>query len=433
MIPLSKIDSVAAFLGLLLFVGGLKATMTSFDPTAGGAASAGNIRLQLSGGLVYLMAAFLILVRLEKFLLFSQRNFAMIVFLAIPLLSVVWSIAPDVTARRAIALAGTSLFGMYLAFALPVERVIRILAVVYSITAIVSLIVVIILPTYGTHQFGNYAGLWRGLYAQKNEFGATMAMAAIVIFLCPKHTSKERLLGRIMVVLCVLLMVMSESRAAWISFASVCLVALAIRSVGGQGAKTSVKVALTIAVSAVVIFLLIKNMIPLLEMIGKDPTLTGRTDIWGLALDRAAERPLLGYGYRAYWIDGNKDRLQLIEGWADYINHGHNTYLDLYVELGYLGCFGFLIVILAFFVKIAKRIKYSNDYVNIWAVSSMFFILVRGTAESTILQHADINWVLFVYFFALFQGYRRQSDQTIRQSSPLFVNESRLLRETWTR
>jgi O-antigen ligase len=430
MIPLSKIDSVVAFLGLLLFVGGLKATMTSFDPTAGGAASAGNIRLQLSGGLVYLMTAFLILVRLEKFLSFGQRNFAMIVFLAVPLLSVVWSIAPDVTARRAIALAGTSLFGMYLAFALPVERVIRILAVVYSITAIVSLIVIIILPTYGTHQFGNYAGLWRGLYAQKNEFGATMAMAAIVIFLCPKHTSKERLLGRIMVVLCVLLMVMSESRAAWVSFASVCLVGLAIKSVSGQGATTSVKVGLTIAASVVVIVLLIKNLVPLLEMIGKDPTLSGRTDIWVLALDRAAERPILGYGYRAYWIDENKDRLQLIEGWFDYINHGHNTYLDLYVELGYLGCLGFLIVMLAFFIKITRRIKYSNDYINLWAVSSMFFILIRGTAESTILQHADINWVLFVYFFALFQGYRRQSDQTIRQSSPLFVNESRLLRQS---
>ncbi|MGI9490207.1 MAG: O-antigen ligase family protein [Geminicoccaceae bacterium] len=428
MIPIRKIDTFVAFLGLLLFVGAFKATMTSFDPTVGGAVSIGNIRLQLTSGLVYISIMFLILLRVEKFLNFCQNNLIIIGFLLIPLFSVFWSIAPDVTARRGGALLGTSLFAMYLAFALPVERVIRILAVVYALTTIGSVFIIAAFPVYGTHQFGDYVGLWRGLYAQKNEFGATMAMAAIVIFLCPKYTSRERLLSRIFVVLCLFLMFMSESRAAWISFGCVCAIALAVWRASGRGSKTSVKIFLLILISISFGAILLKNAIPLLEMVGKDPTLSGRTDVWALALDRAEDRPFLGFGYRAYWIDENKLRLMAEESWADNINHGHNTYLDLFLELGYLGIIVFILTLGALIFKILSRIKYSNDYINIWAISSVCFILIRGAAESTILQHADINWVLFVYFFSLFASYRKpvrdQSQSELRVASDGLISNN---------
>lgn len=407
MIPIRKVDTFIAFFGLLVFVGALKATMTSFDPTAGGATTVGNIRLQMTSGLIYLITIFLILARIEKFIVFSRNNLIMIGFLLIPLFSIFWSIAPETTGRRGIALLGTSLFAMYLAFALPVERFIRILAVVYGITAIGSVLIIVVLPGYGTHQFGEYVGLWRGLYAQKNEFGATMAMAVVVIFLCPKYTFCERLFGRIFIVVCLFLMVMSESRAAWISFACVCVIGFAVKCVSGRGFKTSVKTFLLILISVSVGGTILVNAIPLLELIGKDPTLSGRTDVWALALDRASDRSFLGYGYRAYWIEGNKIRLMAEESWADHINHGHNTYLDLFVELGYLGLAAFALTLLILSGKLLSRIRYSNDYINIWAIVSICFILIRGMAESTILQHADINWVLFVYVFSLYAGYRR--------------------------
>lgn len=407
MIPIHKIDTLVAFLGLLVFVGALEATMTSFDPTAGGAGSTGNIQLQLASGLVYLSVICLMLSRIEKFLAFSKNNMILIGFLLVPLFSIFWSIAPDVTGRRSIALVGTSLFAMYIAFAVPAERLIRILAVVFGVTAIGSVVVIVALPTYGTHQFGEYAGLWRGLYSQKNEFGATMAMGAIVIFLCPKYTSYEHLLSRIAIAVCVFLMVMSESRAAWISFACVCIVAFAIRRISGRGFKTSVKTFLLLLVSFGIGSVVVMNANPLLDLVGKDPTLSGRTDVWASALDRAADRSFLGYGYRAYWIDGNKDRLMAEESWADNINHGHNTYLDLYVELGFLGIVTFSLTLFFLLSKLLSRIRHQNDYLNIWASGSICFILIRGTAESTILQHADINWVLFVYFFSVFAAYKR--------------------------
>ena len=35
--------------------------------------------------------------------------------------------------------------------------------------------------------------------------------------------------------------------------------------------------------------------------IGKDSSLTGRTEIWGLIIDIALRKALLGYGYDSFW------------------------------------------------------------------------------------------------------------------------------------
>ena len=38
-----------------------------------------------------------------------------------------------------------------------------------------------------------------------------------------------------------------------------------------------------------------------LEMIGKDPTLTGRTEIWTYVIQDIWMKPLLGWGYFGFW------------------------------------------------------------------------------------------------------------------------------------
>ena len=40
----------------------------------------------------------------------------------------------------------------------------------------------------------------------------------------------------------------------------------------------------------------------LFSLLGKDATLTGRTGIWSAVIDSIAKRPLLGYGYQAFWL-----------------------------------------------------------------------------------------------------------------------------------
>lgn len=72
----------------------------------------------------------------------------------------------------------------------------------------------------------------------------------------------------------------------------------------------------------------------LVSAMGKDPTLTGRTNIWKVVLEQAAN-PFLGAGYETFWTG---PRLTAIwAGTMDRLNQAHNGYLEVYLNLGWIG------------------------------------------------------------------------------------------------
>jgi exopolysaccharide production protein ExoQ len=71
-----------------------------------------------------------------------------------------------------------------------------------------------------------------------------------------------------------------------------------------------------------------------LEAMGRNPTLTGRTEVWQIILPLAQD-PLVGSGYESFWLG---DRLKRIGGMTSYgINEAHNGYLEIYLNLGWVG------------------------------------------------------------------------------------------------
>jgi len=71
-----------------------------------------------------------------------------------------------------------------------------------------------------------------------------------------------------------------------------------------------------------------------LETMGRDSTLTGRTEIWSTVL-RVAENPLLGTGFESFWLPGRIQRLWDVFGL--HIQEAHNGYLEVYLNLGWCG------------------------------------------------------------------------------------------------
>src|SRR2546427_1235891 len=72
----------------------------------------------------------------------------------------------------------------------------------------------------------------------------------------------------------------------------------------------------------------------LVETIGRDLTLTGRTALWDHALGMTAD-PLFGAGYESFW-----DREEVQKTWRTEWgrpNHAHNGYLEVFLNLGWVG------------------------------------------------------------------------------------------------
>jgi exopolysaccharide production protein ExoQ len=71
-----------------------------------------------------------------------------------------------------------------------------------------------------------------------------------------------------------------------------------------------------------------------LEGMGRDATLTGRTEIWKDVLSMAGN-PLIGTGFESFWLGERANRM-----WRMFYFHptqAHNGYIEVYLELGWIG------------------------------------------------------------------------------------------------
>ena len=81
----------------------------------------------------------------------------------------------------------------------------------------------------------------------------------------------------------------------------------------------------------------------LAQVMGRNATLSGRTDLWQDLLQLAVD-PWFGAGFESFWLG---DRAKLL--WAKYYwhpNQAHNGYLETYLALGWIGV-GFLGFVMA--------------------------------------------------------------------------------------
>ncbi|MES2983744.1 MAG: O-antigen ligase family protein [Pseudomonadota bacterium] len=78
----------------------------------------------------------------------------------------------------------------------------------------------------------------------------------------------------------------------------------------------------------------------LLKALGKDATLTGRTYLWQEGMQIGLERPLLGHGYGAFWVQGQP---QAERYWREFHIasrggfHFHSSFVQSFVDLGAAG------------------------------------------------------------------------------------------------
>lgn len=85
----------------------------------------------------------------------------------------------------------------------------------------------------------------------------------------------------------------------------------------------------------------------LLEFLGRDPTLTGRTLLWAWGIDAGMQRPWLGWGYVGYI--GSAEAIMYAQRLQRFVNyevpHFHNSYVQAFVELGALGVVAYIFVL----------------------------------------------------------------------------------------
>ncbi len=82
----------------------------------------------------------------------------------------------------------------------------------------------------------------------------------------------------------------------------------------------------------------------ILNLLGRDPTLTNRTDIWAELLALRGDW-LVGTGFEGYWMGKRLERIMEVRN----INEAHNGYLEVFLTTGSIGVFLFGLWILSIY------------------------------------------------------------------------------------
>jgi exopolysaccharide production protein ExoQ len=114
----------------------------------------------------------------------------------------------------------------------------------------------------------------------------------------------------------------------------------------------------------------------LVEAVGRDPNLTGRTDIWNDVLHLDVN-PLLGTGFESFWLGARAEYF-----WQKYPfhpNQAHNGYIDTYLNLGYIGLGLLIILMFAGLLNIADAFKRNLPF----ATLKLSFLLIAAVYNIT--------------------------------------------------
>jgi len=127
----------------------------------------------------------------------------------------------------------------------------------------------------------------------------------------------------------------------------------------------------------------------MLELIGKDRTLTGRTDIWDALLRSIKEKPYLGYGYGVYWMDqlGPSYYVRLQLQWG--IPTAHNGWIETWLSVGVLGVALFALHFIWTFALAMQRI-WRGGSETYFAILVVIVFFIFSVSESAILQQNDL-------------------------------------------
>ena len=134
-------------------------------------------------------------------------------------------------------------------------------------------------------------------------------------------------------------------------------------------------------------------------LIGKDPSLTGRTDIWIALIDTIAARPWLGYGYGAFWNPVSEPAywVRISVEWA--APTAHNGWLDIALSVVVTGVVLFAVSFGATLLR-AVRLGLRHRFA-IFALGYLAQLGLFSFSESILLEQNSLVWVTYVALAAL--------------------------------
>lgn len=326
------------------------------------------------------------------------------------LVSMAWSDEPFVLFKRWIKDLGNPIMALIiLTERRPYETAATILRRLSFLLLPLSVLFIKYFPDLGRVYHIDGAPLYTGIGHQKNDLGGMCLISGIyyawnlIVNRSPDWKSNPVYTRQdlILVVMMAWLLRMSNSQTSL-----ACLVVASGLFILSRFPPFSLKPAKLVVfiITSGVIFGILEKTFHIKDyifyLLGRDPTLTNRTELWAL-LKSLETNALLGAGFMSFWSGERMAKVWEVMGPG--VNQAHSGYLEQYLNLGYVGLAFIAAIILSGLISVRRQMEIDSA----GGLLRFSFIVVGILYNYTEASFYGINtlWVLLLIGCITIPGY----------------------------
>lgn len=316
---------------------------------------------------------------------------AIFIFAGMTFASVFWSVNPIETMEKSVVFIAVTLYGSYLVLRFSLDQIIRLLAVMFVISAAINTAFIVAFPRFGIDSGDRLTGV----FSQKNALGYTAALAIPTLVIAAIAYRPARIAFFPCALVHIGLLLGSQSKTMLVATAAPTLL-MGVYQLFRSRKTLRGAVMLSLAGSGLfAVAFATANIALLATWLDKDVSLTGRVPLWENLLPIAFERPLTGHGYGAtftgYFSPVHEVWIQ--NQWNP--SHAHNALLQIWLEIGVLGVIFFGAIYLRGVSRAIKVVAIVPGAVGLWPLVFLTTTLMVSITESGVTSDF-LGWMMLV-------------------------------------
>jgi exopolysaccharide production protein ExoQ len=329
-------------------------------------------------------------------------------------MSIFWSDYPVITFKRLFKDFGYVVMVLIvLADREPIESIKAVCVRLAYLCVPVSLLLIRYFPDWGRITAGSQQDvqMYVGVTTHKNLLGVLVFVSAIFLLWDLLESAGKRrsrlekatFASRVLVLLvCWYLLIIIDSQTSLVcAFLGTVLLIVLFKFPSVRNRPIQIEI-FGLGVAAILLivdsFIDIKRIV--MEGLGRDATLTTRTDVWPLLIE-FQDNPLLGQGFNTFWAG---ERMEQLADKTFGIIQAHNGYVETYLNGGLIGV-GFLaILLLSTYIRTRKKLVLSMPDGSIRLVILLTAIL-HNYSEASFNKIGPL-WFVTLFTFMEYLGQR---------------------------
>jgi exopolysaccharide production protein ExoQ len=336
----------------------------------------------------------------------ARANKSLVFLVGLTFMSAIWSLDRAATLHASVILLFTTLFCLDVSTRYTLERQLQLVCIALGTVICLSVLVELFSP--GLVPGVAYEGAaWHGAFGAKNEFGRVVTIGVATFLALP---NQRRWTKAIAIGSGVLLGLLAQSAGATGYLVGIALLFLWLPVLKWKPRQRKVAIAASAGVACLMVIAISLNWTQATALVGRESHLSGRTLLWRMSLASIQEKPLLGYGYAAFWTRESRPARLIREesGWDD-APHSHNGYIEIALGLGVVGLAAYAAALTTNARRAYMFWMSGEESFRKWPLAYLVLVSLYQLTESSMVTGNHILWILYGWLaFSLPQLQRQR-------------------------